>query len=91
MPPTPPLSLAVEAFTITLRLRQDLHCGPRALHPSRHDESRDLLVATIGEVAHDVSIEPALTPTSGEPLPPNYANTTDDARVDIAARGFSEM
>ena len=53
----------------------------------RHDEIRDLLAATIDEVAHDVSTEPALTPLSGETLPPS-ANIADDARVDVAARGF---
>jgi hypothetical protein len=53
----------------------------------RHDEIRDLLAATIDEVAYDVSIEPPLTPLSGEILP-SSANTADDARVDIAARGF---
>ena len=53
----------------------------------RHDEIRDLPAATIDEVAHDVSIEPPPTPLSGEILP-SSANTTDDARVDIAARGF---
>ncbi len=50
-----------------------------------HDEIRDLLAATINEVAYDVSIEPLLTPLSGEILP-SSANTADDARVDIAAR-----
>ena len=34
-----------------------------------------------------VSTEPALTPLSGETLPPS-ANIADDARVDVAARGF---
>ena len=53
----------------------------------RHDEIRDLLAAAIDEVAYDVSTEPALAPLTGEVLPPS-ANSADDARVDIAARGF---
>ena len=53
----------------------------------RHDEIRDLLATVIDEGHHDVSTEPALTPLTGEVLPPS-ANSADDARVDIAARGF---
>jgi hypothetical protein len=53
----------------------------------RHDEIHDLLATVINEVAYDVSTEPALTPLTGEVLPPS-ANSADDARVDIAARGF---
>ena len=53
----------------------------------RHDEIRDLLAAAISDVAYDVSTEPALAPLTGEVLPPS-ANSADDARVDIAARGF---
>ncbi|CAB4036299.1 Hypothetical predicted protein [Paramuricea clavata] len=52
-----------------------------------HDEIRDLLATVINEVAYDVSTEPALTPLTGEVLPPS-ANSADHARVDIAARGF---
>lgn len=53
----------------------------------RHDEIRDLLATAIDEVANDVSTEPAVTPLTGEQLPPS-ANSAEDARVDIAARGF---
>ncbi|XP_028417275.1 uncharacterized protein LOC114541674 [Dendronephthya gigantea] len=53
----------------------------------RHNEIRDLLAAAIDDVAYDVSIEPALAPLTGEVLP-SSANSADDARVDIAARGF---
>jgi hypothetical protein len=53
----------------------------------RHDEIRDLLATAIDDVAYDVSTEPALAPLTGEVLSPS-ANSSDDARVDIAARGF---
>jgi hypothetical protein len=56
----------------------------------RHDEVRDqtiFLAAAIDEVTYDVSTEHALAPLSEETLPPS-ANSADDARVDIAARGF---
>ena len=53
----------------------------------RHDEIRDLLAAVLKEVSYDVSSEPALAPLTGEVFP-SSANSPDDARVDIAARGF---
>ena len=46
-----------------------------------------MLAAAIDEVAYDVSTEPAFAPLTGEVLPPS-TNSADDARVDIAARGF---
>ena len=56
----------------------------------RHDQSRDLLAVAINEVAYDVSTEvtePTLFPLTGEDLP-RSANSSDEARVDIAARSF---
>ncbi len=53
----------------------------------RHDEIRDTLAYLLKEVCNDVQIEPHLQPLSGERLP-NNANTTDDARLDMNARGF---
>ena len=41
----------------------------------------------IDDVAHSTQVEPALQPLSGESIPRN-ANHEDDARLDIAARGF---
>ena len=53
----------------------------------RHDQLRDLLAELMDEVAHDVRIEPDLQPLSGETLRAT-ANQDDEARLDIAARGF---
>lgn len=53
----------------------------------RHDRIRDLFAELIDEVATEVQIEPPLQPLSGEVLP-SGANTDDEARLDIAARGF---
>ena len=53
----------------------------------RHDRLRDLFAQLIDDVAHEVRIEPPLQPLSGEILP-NGANTEDEARLDVAARGF---
>ena len=53
----------------------------------RHDRLRDLFAGLLDKVAHEVHTEPGLQPLSGERLP-GGANCQDDARVDIAARGF---
>ena len=53
----------------------------------RHDKIRDLFAELIDEVATEVQTEPPLQPLSGEVLP-SGANTEDEARLDIAARGF---
>jgi hypothetical protein len=54
----------------------------------RHDEVRNLLATEIKEVLKDVEMEPVLTPLTGETLQPQSANSQDDARADIRARGF---
>ena len=43
----------------------------------------------LDEVAYDVRVEPPLTPLTRESLP-SGSNIADDARLDIAARGFWE-
>ena len=53
----------------------------------RYDGIRDALAKIIDEVAYDVRIEPPLEPLTGEELPRN-ASREDEARLDIAARGF---
>ena len=42
----------------------------------------------LSEVCHNVSTEPRLQPLSGKPLTHRTAITSDDARLDIRARGF---
>ena len=54
----------------------------------RHDEVRDLTASMLREVCHDVTIEPALLPLEGEYLQYRTANTSNDSRVDVSARGF---
>ena len=55
----------------------------------RHDELRDIVANLLDEVAYDVRVEPPLTPLTGEGFP-SGSNIADDARLDIAARGFWE-
>ena len=64
-----------------------MSCLKEGFIHKRHDQIRDLLAVAINEVAYDVSTEPALFPLTGEDLP-RSANSRDEARVDIAARGF---
>lgn len=55
----------------------------------RHNEIRDLEAALLSTVCKDVEIEPPLQQITGEILN-NGANTSQDARLDILARGFWE-
>ena len=54
----------------------------------RHDDLRDLTANMLSEVCKDVEVEPKLTPLTGKVLGSRTANTTDDARLDIRARGI---
>ena len=54
----------------------------------RHDEVRDLTASMLREVCQDVTTEPALLPLDGEHLRYRTANTSNEARVDVSARGF---
>ena len=54
----------------------------------RHDEVRDLTASMLREVCHDVSTEPTLLSLDGEHMHYRTANTNNEARVDISARGF---
>ena len=55
---------------------------------SRHDEVRDLTAQMLREVCQDVRMEPLLIQTNGRTFEHRTANTEDEARVDISARGF---
>ena len=54
----------------------------------RHDEVRDLTASMLREICHDVKTEPELLSLEGEHFQYRTANTTNEARVDISARGF---
>ena len=54
----------------------------------RHNEIRDISASLLNEVCHNVGIEPSLQPLSGETFENRTANTSNEARVDIRARGF---
>ena len=72
-----------KAFT----LDHALSCAKGGFISLRHNELRDFTAKLLDECHSNGKIEPALTPLSGESF--DYATTilTDEARVDIAARG----
>ena len=55
---------------------------------ARHDEVRDLTAQMLSEVCRDVRVEPELIPTDGRTFSHQSANTAEEARVDVSARGF---
>ena len=64
-----------------------LSCGSGGYSVMRHNELRDFTASVLQEVCKDVVLEPPLQPLSGEQLR-RSANATQEARLDISARGF---
>ena len=54
----------------------------------RHNSIRDAIAGMLEEVVKDVSIEPVLTPLTGEKFNRKSTTTDPEARCDVAARGF---
>ena len=54
----------------------------------RRNELRDLYVALLTEVCHNVAIEPTLLPLDGETVTTLSTNTSPDAPADFRAIGF---
>ena len=69
-------------------LEHSLSCKKGGFVTIRHKSIRDLTAKMLTEVCKDVSVEPHLHPITGETLGEATANTSDKARLDIAARGF---
>ena len=72
-----------KGFTVT----HAMTCTNGGYIHRRHDKLRDLFAELLDEVATEVQTEPPLQPLSGELLPKG-SNKEDEARLDIAARGF---
>ena len=64
-----------------------MNCPKGGFIYQRHNRMRNLFAKVMSEVHKDVAIEPLLMPITGESLPAS-TNTTDEARLDISARGF---
>ena len=54
---------------------------------TRHNEIRDITAELLTEICKNVTVEPALTPLTGETFPAS-AITSSHARADVSARGF---
>ena len=65
-----------------------LSCKKGGFISLRHNQIRDLTANLLKTICHDVLIEPTLQQLTGESLHERTANITDDACLDIAARGF---
>ena len=55
---------------------------------ARHNEIRDLIAELLRSVSPDVAIEPNLLPFGGETLAWSTSNRSQEARLDVRARGF---
>ena len=65
-----------------------LACRQGGFQTIRHNDLRDTISTLLSEVSQEVTSEPRLQPLSGETLRPLSANMSDEARLDIRARGF---
>ena len=54
----------------------------------RHNRVRNITASLLKEVYHDVRIESTLQKLTGELFEQNAANASDEARLDVPARGF---
>ena len=54
----------------------------------RHNEIRDLTANLLSEVCNDVTVDPHLAQVTGERFKNKTANDSDEARLDVSARGF---
>ena len=55
---------------------------------ARHHELRDITAKLLSQVCNDAIIEPKLGELTGDTFRYRTANTKEDARLDVAARGF---
>ena len=64
-----------------------MNCHRGGFINCRHDKLRNFEANLLKQVCKDVQIEPMLQPTEGHRLGPS-ANTSNDARLDVRAKGF---
>ena len=65
-----------------------LSCKKVGFVSQRHDNIRDLLTTLLSKVCKDVEAEPHLIPVTNEIMDLRSANTNDESRLDMKARGF---
>ena len=72
----------------TFDLQHALQCPKGGFVILRHKHIRNTTANLLTEVYKDVRVEPQLQPLSGEKFSEKTSNISDQARVDISARGF---
>ena len=65
-----------------------MNCKKGGFITERHDNIRDFLTICLDRVCKDVQVEPHLIKVTDEKFKLKSANTTDEARLDMKARGF---
>ena len=65
-----------------------LTCKKGGFITLRHNRLRNIIVSLLKEVCHDVRIELTLQNPTGEQFEQQTANTSYEARLDVAVRGF---
>ena len=65
-----------------------MNCKKRGFVSIRHNDLRDLTARIVSEVCKDTKIYPKSLPLSGEELHGRTTNRSNEARLDIGARGF---
>ena len=69
-------------------LTHAMNCMRGGFVNARHDNIRDMEAKLLQAVCRDVETEPPLQPITNKTSYPASANTDDNARLDIRARGF---
>ena len=69
-------------------LQHALSCKKGGFVSLRHNDLRNSIALLLKNVCKDVTTEPLLSPLTGENLTGQSANKSDEARLDIHARGF---
>ena len=64
-----------------------INCHRGGFVNASHDSIRNFEAGLLSKVCHDVQIEPPLQPVGNMRFKPS-ANTKDDARLDVRAKGF---
>ena len=84
-PPKLPLTCICGASN---NVNHALSCARGGFIIMRHNEVRDISSELLSIVCNDVETEPKLQPLTGERFKKKCANTEDEARLDVSARGF---
>ena len=74
----------------SFNFQHSMNCKKGGFVTIRHNNIRDLTANMLKEVCNDVEIEPKLLPLTGENLHYRSANRSEEARLDVRARGFWE-